>query len=300
MEETPVTYNELRLRLQHLLPSLAQGQERIARLLLSDPEGCAFRTIGQMARAAKVHESSVVRFSVMLGLDGYPALAKLCREELAEQAQLIRRFEQARQNGASDNLLARVVEDDQRNLARSFANIDAATWSEAVKLLATAPSVYVMGLRKCFSIAYLLVYLLHLMRRNVRQIGSAGGILVDELRDLSPGDLFVAISIYRYSADTLRALNYARDRGLKTIVLTDSPASPLFPSADVVFYAETGGVTILRSLTAFTTLAQALATAVALKLNKRGRSALLLDEELLDAFGVYVEGPEDAEPGKHE
>lgn len=299
MAAGPTTYDELRVRLQHLLPSLAQGQQRIARLLLSDPEGCAFRTIGEMARATKVHESSVGRFSVMLGLDGYPALAKLCRQELAEQAQLVRRFERAQRDGAGDNLLARVAEDDQRNLARSFAAIEASTWNKGVDMLATAPAIHVVGLRKCFAVAYLLTYLLHIVRRNVRQIGSTGGILVDELRDLSPDDVFVAVSIYRYSADTLRALTYARERGLKTIALTDNPASPLASAADVVFFAETGGVTLLRSLTAFTTLVQALATAVALRLNKRGRSELLLDEELLDTFDVYVVGPEESESSAH-
>jgi hypothetical protein len=55
---------------------------------------------------------------------------------------------------------------------------------------------------------------------------------------------------------------------------------------------DTTGVTILRSLTAFASLVQALATAVAIRLGTQSRSELLLDEELHDAFQVFVDSPE--------
>lgn len=289
--KAPASYEELRALLQHRLPDLAAGQQRIARLLLSDPEGCAFRTIGETARAAEIHESSVVRFAASLGLDGYPGLISLCRQQLSDQAHLVRRFEEASQYAAADDLLATVAANDERNLARTYARIDEATWGRAVDLLADAPVVHVIGLRKCFSVAYLLTYLLHLVRRSVRQLTSASGLLVDELRDLTPGELFVAIAIHPYTADTVRALAHARRQGLNTIVLTDNPASPLVAHADVVFYVETSGVTILRSLTAFASVVQALATAVAIRLGTRSRSELLLDEELHAAFRVFVDSP---------
>jgi DNA-binding MurR/RpiR family transcriptional regulator len=289
---TPASYEQLRALLQARLPTLSPGQQRIARLVLSDPEGTAFRTIGETAKAAEIHESSVVRFATSLGLDGYPSLVELCRQQLSEQAQLIRRFEEARQHQRADDLLATVAENDERNLARTYARIDDVSWHRAVTLLAEAPAVYIVGLRKCFSVAYLLTYLLHLVRRNVRQVTSASGLLVDELRDLAPGEVFVAIAIHRYTADTVRALAHARRHGLNTIVLTDNAASPLVPNADVVFYVDTTGVTILRSLTAFASLVQALATAVAIRLGTQSRSELLLDEELHDAFQVFVDSPE--------
>lgn len=287
----PTSYAELRSVLQTGLDRFSPGQRRIARLLLSDPEGCAFRTIGETARAAEIHESSVVRFATSLGLEGYPGLVELCRQQLTDQAHLVRRFEEARQHEAPDDLLATVAENDERNLARTYARIDQASWRRAVELLADAPAIHVIGLRKCFSVAYLLTYLLHLVRRNVRQLTSASGLLVDELRDLAPGEVLVAIAIHRYTADTLRALTHAREQGLDTIVLTDNAASPLVNYADVVFYVETSGVTILRSLTAFASLVQALATAVAIRLGTRSRSELLLDEELHDAFHVFVDDP---------
>jgi DNA-binding MurR/RpiR family transcriptional regulator len=285
----PRTYEELRVRLQELQDGLAPGQQRIANLVLSDPEGCAFWTVSDMARAAGVHESSVVRFATSLGLSGYPALVALCRQELSDQAQLVRRFERAKELGSADDLLAAVAADDQRNVERTLARIDPATWENAVGMLADAPAVHVLGMRKCFSIAHLLGYLLHLVRRDVRQINPTSGMLIDDLRDIAAGDAFVAISIHRYTADTVHALAYARERGLGTIALTDNAASPLVTHADAAFYVDSGGVGILRSVTAFTALVQTLATAVAVRLGTNTREELVQDERLLDFFDVYLE-----------
>ena len=288
-EGPPASYAELRSLLQRRLDSFSSGQQRIARLFLSDPEGCAFRTIGETARAAEIHESSVVRFATALGLEGYPGLVDLCRQQISDQAQLLRRFDEAQRHTGADDLLAATAAHDQRNIARTYALIDKASWDRAVKLLAKGSAVHVIGLRKCFAVAHLLTYLLHLVRRNVQLLSSASGLLVDQLRDVRSSDVLVAISIHRYTVDTLRVLAFAHRRGLRTIVLTDNPASPLVPYADVVFYVETSGVTILRSITAFNSLVQALATAVAVELGTRSRSELLLDEELHAAFHAFVD-----------
>jgi DNA-binding MurR/RpiR family transcriptional regulator len=289
----PQTYAELRKRLQDPLPSMSKGRGRIARLILTDPEGCAFRTISETAHAAEVHESTVVRFATALGLDGYPGLVELCRRHLTDQARLLRRFEQAEHQATAGGLLAAVGESDERNLARTYAQINSEDWERATALLTIAPSIHVIGLRKCYSVAYLLTYLLHLVRRSVHQLDPASGLLPDQLRDMSPGDVLVAISIHRYTADTVRALALAKARGVATIALTDNPASPLATQADISFYIETSGVTILRSLTAFASVVQAMATAVAVNSGRRSRSELLDDEELNRVFATFVDGVPD-------
>jgi DNA-binding MurR/RpiR family transcriptional regulator len=289
MAVPPRNYGELRVELQARMPTLAAGQRRIARVLLADPEATAFRSIGETAKVAEVHESSLVRFAAALGLPGYPALVRLCREQLAEQAQLVRRFEQAAELTEAEGLLGAVVEHDRQNIARTFGRLEQSTWNEMVDVLTDAEHIHVMGLRKCFTVAYLLSYLLRMVRPGVRQFAPSAGMLADDLRDLRAGDVFVAMSIHRYTADTVRAIAEAKRRGLRTIALTDNPASPLVPHADLTCYVETGGVTVLRSLSAFVSLAQALATGVALRSGTTTRSELLLDEQLLDAFDVYLD-----------
>lgn len=282
----PKTYDELRTALQGRMDTLAAGQQRIARLLLTDPGGTAFRSISETARLAEVHQSSVVRFATIFGLKGYPALVALCRQHLANEAQLVTRFGRAQERSGTQMLNA-VVDHEQQNILRTFTRITPEQWARTVELLAESRQVHVMGLRKCLPIAQLMAYLLRLVRPGVHLITPTAGSLVDELRDLHKGEVFVAISIHRYTADTVKAFHEAKKRGLKTVALTDTAASPLAAIADVTFLVDCEGVTILRSVSAFVSLVQALATGVAVHNGTRSRDELLNDEQLLSEFKVY-------------
>src|SRR5690606_22782933 len=88
----PETFDELAALLRTRMPQLTRSQQLLAERVLSDPEGVAFMTVTELAKSVGINESTVVRFAAGLGLDGYPGLARLCRERLREQAQLLRRF----------------------------------------------------------------------------------------------------------------------------------------------------------------------------------------------------------------
>lgn len=265
---------------------LTAGQSRIADLFLRDPEGTAFRTISKTAELAEVNQSSVVRFAQSLGLKGYPAVLALCRKHLASEVNLAARFDRIEEVG-SDNLFSVVVEHERENLNRTYARIDPEMWAEVVQIVATAPRVHTLGLRKCASVAQLLAYLLRLVRPRVFWMQPSEAGLVDELRTLEKGDVFIAASIRRYTSSTVQAMRYAKQKGLITIALTDERSSPLARDADHAFLIETEGATILRSLSVFTSLCQTLATAVALASGAETRSELLVDEQLFAEFSVY-------------
>lgn len=301
MSATSVTYNELRERLQDRLGTLAPGQRRIADLLLTEPARVGVQSLSENAAAAGVHESSWVRFAKGLGLEGYPALVRLCREHISDQANLVRRFDRALSTSALGGIdapdvealqlahLAQAVEHDRANIAETFSHIAPEAWDRAVTLLAEAPKVHVMGLRKVLPVAQLMTYLVHLVRRHVHLVAPLSGELIDAFKEFDAGDVFVAISVYRYTRDTMSATAEARRRGAHVIVITDTPTSPLTRHADVVFYVSGSSPYVLRSVTAMIALVQSLAGATAFRLGTSSRSQLLVNEELLDSYGVYVE-----------
>jgi len=288
MATGPQTFDELLALLQERRPTLSRAQRVLADRVLADPEGIAFMTVSELAAAVGVNEATVVRFAIGLGLEGYPGLTRLCRERLREQAQLLRRYTSLEQLGRdAGDLLDRAVALDRANIARTFARIDRTAWDAAVRLLSDAPRVHVLGLRKCHAPAYLLGYLLRMLREEVTTLTAAAGTLTDELRRVREGDCFVAIAIHRYSADTVRASSWARARGARCVALTDNASSPLVASGHHVFYVDASGPSVLRSLSAFTALVQALAAGVAQRRGQDVRSALLQEEELLEEFSVY-------------
>ncbi|MFR9725643.1 MurR/RpiR family transcriptional regulator [Streptomyces sp. MS19] len=284
----PQTFDDLMALLHERRPVLTRSQRLLADRVLADPEGVAFMTVSELAAAVGVNEATVVRFATSLGLEGYPGLTRLCRMRLREQAQLLRRFQTLEQLGSDGgDLLERAVALDRANISRTFARIEPALWDPAVRALAEAPRVHVMGLRKCHAPAYLLGYLLEMLREEVATVTAGAGTLTDQLRRVRSGDCFVSLAIHRYSTDTVRAAAWARKRGARCVALTDNPSSPLAASAEHVFYVDASGPSVLRSLTGFTALVQALAGGVAALLGQEVRSSLLREEELLEEFSVY-------------
>lgn len=282
-------FDDLAVEIRRRMDSLSTAHKKLAQRVLSDPEAVAFMTVSELAAAVNVNEATVVRFANGLGLKGYPGLTRLCRERLQEQAQLLRRFDNLEHLVAEGvGVREQTVALDQANIARTFARIDDAMWNSAVDRLAHAPRVHVMGLRKCHAPAYLLTYLLRMLREDVSTIDATAGTLTDELRRVRAGDCFVAMSIHRYSLDTVRAAQWARQRGTHVIALTDTAVSPLAVSAHDTFYVDASSASILRSMTAFTSLAQAMTGAVAQTLGHEVRPTLLEEEKLLEEFGVYA------------
>ncbi|QSB15653.1 MurR/RpiR family transcriptional regulator [Natronosporangium hydrolyticum] len=286
---TPDSYSALAARIHERARQLTPAYRTLADQVLQDPAGVAFLSVAEFAEQVGVNVSTVSRFAQFLGLPGYPALRRLCKQHLHDQAQLVHRLETAGDPATAGDLWERAARADQQNLARTFARLPPGQLTQVSTLLSAAPAVHVLGLRKSHSPAYLLWYLLQLVRQRVRLL--TPGTIVDQLREVHPGDAFVALAIHRYSADTVTGFRCARQRGAATVAITDNTGSPLLPSADHALLTDTTGPAVLRSMTAVVSLVQAIAAEVAARLGAESREALATEEALLEEFAVYYEPP---------
>ncbi|OZG59558.1 transcriptional regulator [Bifidobacterium lemurum] len=296
--QPPHTYEELCEVLRANLADYAPGQKRIATLLLDDASSIAVRSLSENAKAAGVHSSSVVRFAKALGFDGYPALARMCRKYLSEQARLIDRFDQATSqstmsdrdetaspiNAAGDPQSSRHHE---RNVVLSLSSINPNVWNNAVDAIANAHDLYIVGLQKCFAPAYLCAYLLQMARGRIHLLSETTGNVLSEIRDISPGDTLIAMSIRQYTAMTVRVVEQASANGGTIVAITDEPSSPLAIKADHTFIAQCESPYVFRSLSGITAIVESLAGEVSLRLGTTAREQLQKDDELFSRFGIY-------------
>lgn len=284
--QPPTSFAELAHRIHQRRDQLTPAYQVLAERVLQDPEGVAFLSVAEFAELGQVNVSTVSRFAQALGLPGYPALRRLCKSHLRSQT-MVDRFDAA---PASDTeLWESSGRFDQQNIARSFHRLEHDQVQRAARLLSDAPTVHVLGLRKSHSPAYLLWYLLQLVRDDVRLLHAAN--LVGQLREVRRGDAFVAITIHRYTRDTVLGCDYAHRQGAHTLAVTDNAGSPLLPIADEVFLADTSAAGVLRSMTAMVSLVQAIAATVAAHRGAASREALEAEESLLETFGVYHAPP---------
>ena len=107
-------------------------------------------------------------------------------------------------------------------------------------------------------------------------------------RSRPPGakDALVAISLWRYLKDTIRPFELARTSGAKTVLIADSRLSPLAADAEITLTASAEAAELSHSLVSLVTLANVLATGVALSNPRRTVERLRTIDEFYDRFGV--------------
>ena len=66
--------------LQEKEPTFSKGQKRISRYITESYDKAAFMTANCLGKTVGVSESTVVRFAVDLGFDGYPSMQKAMQE----------------------------------------------------------------------------------------------------------------------------------------------------------------------------------------------------------------------------
>ena len=66
--------------LQERESTFSKGQKRIARYITESYDKAAFMTANKLGKTVGVSESTVVRFAVELGYDGYPKMQKALQE----------------------------------------------------------------------------------------------------------------------------------------------------------------------------------------------------------------------------
>ena len=75
------------------MKGFSKGQKLIARFILEDYDKAAFMTASRLGKMVEVSESTVVRFAVELGFDGYPSMQKTLQELVRNKLTSVQRIE---------------------------------------------------------------------------------------------------------------------------------------------------------------------------------------------------------------
>jgi len=164
-----------------------------------------------------------------------------------------------------ENLLVYVFQQDIRNIQATLENLNDKALQEAVRLMASAHTVFVVGLRSSFSVAYFFAMALGQVRDGVRLVHNLGALLPEEVLGVKPGDAAVVFSFPRYTKAIVNVTEWVKRQGAQVIAICDNVLSPVAQSAHVVLPCEARGALFKHSLVAPLCLANYLIAAVALR-----------------------------------
>ena len=251
------------------MPEFSKSQRYLADFIINHYEKAAFMTAAKLGAAVSISESTVVRFAIEMGYEGYPEMQKALQNFSKNRLTTLQRLDIASDRLAGDNLIKNVLTQDMDRIRTTLENISVESFNRTVDKIMKAEKIYIFGAMSSDILSY------------VSPINSSG-ILKSILR-IGENDVMISLSFPRYSKNTITATAYAKKRGAEVIAITDSQTSPLAEYADELLLAKSDMVSFADSLVAPLSLINALLVAV----GERCRPQL--DSTLVELENLWAE-----------
>lgn len=274
-------------RIENHRNRFSKGQNRIADYIVRYYDRAALMTAAKLGEAVGVSESTVVRFAYSIGMDGYPEMQEAMQELLRRRQTTLQRS-QAAASIPEDEMLHTILSLDMNNIRQTMDLIDAETFSNAVRLIARAKHVYIIGIRSAYAAAQFFAYYLSFIREDVVIVSGMEQDAFDKMIRIGSDDVCFGMSFPRYNVHTLNAMRFAKEHGAKIIALTDNQESPAAALSDCTLCARSDIASFADSLVAPLSVLNALLSAVGKARQDSARKSLAELERIWSREGMYL------------
>ncbi len=276
-------------RINECYSRMSKGKKSIATYICDHYEQAVFMTAAELGKVVGMSESTVVRFAMSLGYEGYPefqkSLANWVSDKFGSVEKVGRRFGKSNEG----EILSAILSSDISNIEHTISNIDVAAFKTAVDTILKAKTVYIVGLRSCSPLAEFLHFYLNMVRGdNVLIKSTSVSEMFEQMIRIGNRDCIIGISFPRYSMRTLKCMEFANDRNAKVITITDSVHSPMNLYSSCNILAKSEMASIVDSLVAPLSVINALVVALCMKKPNEVKAGLKMLEETWNNYQVYL------------
>ena len=270
------------------MPSFSKGQKLIAKYISEHYDKAAYMTAAKLGSLVNVSESTVVRFAIELGFEGYPEFQHQLQELVRTKLTSFQRMEVTNDRIGDGEILSKVLLADSEKIRHTLDGINRQDFDDAVSKIVSAKNIYILGVRSSASLAGFLNYNLKMIFDNVKLVETTSGSeMFEEIMGISPDDVMIAISFPRYSKRIINAVDYAKHAGADVITITDSVMSPIAHQANQLLIAQSDMASFVDSLVAPLSIINAIIVAVARAKKDELTVRLRRLEEIWDEYDVY-------------
>ena len=280
--------NDILTILMEKKTSFSKGQKKICAYIVEFYDKAAFMTASKLGSTVGVSESTVVRFAVELGFDGYPEMQKAMQEMVMNRLTSVQRIEVANNRIGNQDILTKVLQADADKLRQTAETISREHFQCAVDKILQSRRIYILGVRSAAPLAEFAGYYMNYMLDNVHIITTSGaGELFEKLVGITSEDVVLAFSFPRYSAAVLKAAQYCRSVGATVVGITNTSLSPLGQNSDYVLCAKSDMVSMVDSLVAPLSVVNALLVALTSAREKNVQKRLETLESVWETYNIY-------------
>ena len=127
--------------------TFSKGQKKIAEFIKENYDKAAFMTAAKLGQAVGVSESTVVRFVIEFGFEGYPDFQRALKDMVRTNLTSVQRVAVTNSLIGDSNVLDKVLYSDMEKIKRTADGIDKLSFENAVKNISRAKNIYIIGVR---------------------------------------------------------------------------------------------------------------------------------------------------------
>lgn len=276
-------------RINECYPRMSKGKKSIATYICDHYEQAVFMTAAELGRIVGMSESTVVRFAMSLGYDGYPEFQKALSVWVSDKFGSVQKVGRKFGRSSEGEILSTILQSDISNIEHTINSIDVVAFKTAVDIILKARNLYIVGIRSCEPLAEFLHFYMNMIRGNNILIRTTNvSEMFEQMIRISDRDAIIGISFPRYSMRTLKCMEFANDRNAKVITITDSVHSPMNLYSSCNLLAKSEMASIVDSLVAPLSVINALVVALCMKKPNEVQADLKMLEETWNNYQVYL------------
>ena len=238
----PTLKNKVISALKRDFSTLSGNLKTVAKYILENPANFGLDSIRATARKIEVSTYSLVRMARHLGFEGYDELrepfraALVSSSEVVDSSDWISSLESAGKMGATQ---AKATQNILSVVHRSLHHVKPDVAERIVNIMFESRNVFLTGNRASYSLAYFFHYVGRMALPSLQLIPRHMNSAIDELNISDSQDTLVAITFAPYSTEIIQACKFAKTRGLRLILISDSSAIAADLKADETIVVST-------------------------------------------------------------
>jgi DNA-binding MurR/RpiR family transcriptional regulator len=257
--------------------TLTETEKKVGHAILSDYPLSGLGTISELAQKSHVSAATITRLIGRLGYPNFIAFREAMRGEV--EAQFLspidkQRALSARTRPEEPGLLA-LLDEVGEHIRESAGRIQDGDFREVVDLLSDrSRRVFLVGGRMTRTVTAHMALTLHSLRPEVRLMDAGSLDAVEQIADMRPKDVLVALDVRRYQRGAIELARRASAKGCKIVLITDEWISPISAYANTIFALKVGTDSIWDSLAVPLLFGEALVNAVGLRIWPQAQARL--------------------------
>jgi DNA-binding MurR/RpiR family transcriptional regulator len=226
-----------RERIREYYDALTPGFRRLADFIMQDTLDAAFLTASELARRVNVDPATVVRFSQEIGYSGFRELSREIKRYVRDQVTAT--YREAKEAKTEEDIINVILDNTVQQL-QHFRTTEIQELAKATEILKQASRIWITGEFTSHDMAA------YLARSLDPTVGIPATYFQPSISEtaaavarMNPGDVLLALVIGIPGLDTGYAVQLARQKGLRTVCLTNSGTVLPAREADVTITVPT-------------------------------------------------------------